>query len=131
MATTKGSARAGNGNDGGAGDFADRRVDRATAAVELPPVELDQFQTVAMYMYEKGILNLNTAGYGAAIAWALFVLIGGLSAALFIALRQRDRTSALKAPTFLLLGATVVYYLLILVVSRRWPVPAAVMRATS
>ena len=34
-----------------------------------------EFQTLAMYMYEKGIDNLNTAGYGAAIAWALFLMI--------------------------------------------------------
>ncbi|MEJ3743654.1 sugar ABC transporter permease [Actinomycetes bacterium KLBMP 9797] len=34
-----------------------------------------EFQTVAMYMFEKGITNLNTAGYGAAVAWALFLLI--------------------------------------------------------
>ncbi|GIF74799.1 carbohydrate ABC transporter permease [Asanoa siamensis] len=39
-----------------------------------------EFQTVAMYMYEKGINSLNTAGYGAAIAWALFVLIGIIAA---------------------------------------------------
>ena len=35
-----------------------------------------EFQTLAMYMYEKGINSLNTAGYGAAIALALFVMIG-------------------------------------------------------
>ena len=34
-----------------------------------------EFQTLAMYMFEKGINNLNTAGYGAAIAWALFLMI--------------------------------------------------------
>ncbi|MEV4532463.1 sugar ABC transporter permease [Asanoa sp. NPDC049518] len=39
-----------------------------------------EFQTLAMYMYEKGINSLNTAGYGAAIAWALFVLIGIIAA---------------------------------------------------
>lgn len=37
--------------------------------------DLREFQTLAMYMYEKGIDNLTTAGYGAAIAWAIFLLI--------------------------------------------------------
>jgi cellobiose transport system permease protein len=41
-----------------------------------------------MYMYEKGINSLNTAGYGAAIAWALFVLIG-IVAAINLALVRR------------------------------------------
>jgi cellobiose transport system permease protein len=47
-----------------------------------------EFQTLAMYMYEKGINSLNTAGYGAAIAWALFVLIG-IIAAINLALVRR------------------------------------------
>ena len=47
-----------------------------------------EFQTLAMYMYEKGINSLNTAGYGAAIAWALFVLIG-IVAAINLALVRR------------------------------------------
>ena len=34
-----------------------------------------QFQTVAMYMYEKAIENTHTAGYGAAVSWVLFVMI--------------------------------------------------------
>jgi cellobiose transport system permease protein len=47
-----------------------------------------EFQTVAMYMYEKGINSLNTAGYGAAIAWALFVLIGIIAAVNFALVRR-------------------------------------------
>lgn len=47
-----------------------------------------EFQTIAMYMYEKGIENLNTAGYGAAVAWALFVMIAIISAINFLLVRR-------------------------------------------
>jgi cellobiose transport system permease protein len=49
---------------------------------------LRQSQTVAMYMYEKGITNLNTAGYGAAVAWALFLMIVLVSLANFAVTRR-------------------------------------------
>lgn len=47
-----------------------------------------EFQTIAMYMYEKGIENLNTAGYGAAVAWALFLMIATISAINFLLVRR-------------------------------------------
>nr|MDT0656882.1 sugar ABC transporter permease [Micromonospora sp. DSM 115978] len=47
-----------------------------------------EFQTLAMYMYEKGIENLNTAGYGAAVAWALFLMIGLMSLINFLLVRR-------------------------------------------
>ncbi|HEX5543087.1 MAG TPA: sugar ABC transporter permease [Micromonospora sp.] len=47
-----------------------------------------EFQTLAMYMYEKGIENLTTAGYGAAIAWAIFLLILVASAVNFLLIRR-------------------------------------------
>lgn len=53
---------------------------------------LRQFQTVAMYMYEKGITNLNTAGYGASVAWALFLMIVLVSLANFVATRRSVRS---------------------------------------
>jgi cellobiose transport system permease protein len=49
---------------------------------------LRQSQTVAMYMYEKGIANLDTAGYGAAVAWALFLMIVLVSLANFAVTRR-------------------------------------------
>ena len=50
-----------------------------------------KFQTVAMYMYEKGIVDLTAAGYGAAVAWALFLLIALVSVANILLLRRRVR----------------------------------------
>jgi cellobiose transport system permease protein len=47
-----------------------------------------EFQTLAMYMYEKGINSLNTAGYGAAIAWALFLMIGIIAVINFALVRR-------------------------------------------
>ncbi len=47
-----------------------------------------EFQTLAMYMYEKGIENLNTAGYGAAVAWAIFVIIVLMSLLNFVLVRR-------------------------------------------
>lgn len=47
-----------------------------------------EFQTIAMYMYEKGIRNLDTAGYGAAVAWALFLMIAIISAINFLLVRR-------------------------------------------
>jgi len=47
-----------------------------------------EFQTLAMYMYEKGINNLNTAGYGAAVAWALFVMIAIIAVINFALVRR-------------------------------------------
>lgn len=54
--------------------------------------DLRQFQTVAMYMYEKGITNLNTAGYGAAVAWALFLIIVLVALANFAVTRRSVRS---------------------------------------
>lgn len=47
-----------------------------------------EFQTIAMYMFEKGIHNLSTAGYGAAVAWALFLMIALISAINFLLVRR-------------------------------------------
>ncbi|MEV6815975.1 sugar ABC transporter permease [Micromonospora sp. NPDC051296] len=47
-----------------------------------------EFQTLAMYMYEMGIENLNTAGYGAAVAWAIFVIIVLMSLLNFVLVRR-------------------------------------------
>ncbi|MEU4772052.1 sugar ABC transporter permease [Micromonospora sp. NPDC023644] len=47
-----------------------------------------EFQTLAMYMYELGIENLNTAGYGAAVAWAMFLMIALVSGINFLLVRR-------------------------------------------
>ncbi|MER7457003.1 sugar ABC transporter permease [Micromonospora sp. NPDC126480] len=47
-----------------------------------------QFQTLAMYMYEMGIVNLNSAGYGAAVAWAIFMIIVLVSLVNFVLVRR-------------------------------------------
>ena len=47
-----------------------------------------EFQTLAMYMYEMGIVNLNTAGYGAAVAWAIFMIIVVVSLFNFLLVRR-------------------------------------------
>ncbi|WP_410812334.1 carbohydrate ABC transporter permease [Micromonospora sp. 067-2] len=47
-----------------------------------------EFQTLAMYMYELGIENLNTAGYGAAVAWAMFIMIALVSLLNFVLVRR-------------------------------------------
>ena len=47
-----------------------------------------EFQTVTMYMYEKAIENTNTAGYGAAVAWMLFVIIILVSLVNFLLVRR-------------------------------------------
>ncbi|KXK59225.1 ABC transporter permease [Micromonospora rosaria] len=47
-----------------------------------------EFQTLAMYMYEMGITNLNTAGYGAAVAWAMFLIIVVVSLFNFVLVRR-------------------------------------------
>ncbi len=47
-----------------------------------------EFQTLAMYMYEKGINSLNTAGYGAAVAWAMFLMIVLVSLLNFLLVRR-------------------------------------------
>ena len=49
-----------------------------------------EFQTLAMYMFEKGINSLNTAGYGAAIAWALFLMIAVVAVINFAARSGSD-----------------------------------------
>jgi len=49
---------------------------------------LRQFQTVTMYMYEKSIENPATAGYGAAVAWALFLMIILASLTNFLLIRK-------------------------------------------
>lgn len=53
-----------------------------------------QFQTLTMYMYEKAIDNTNTAGYGAAIAWTLFLLIILASLANFLLIRRSVKGEA-------------------------------------
>jgi cellobiose transport system permease protein len=47
-----------------------------------------EFQTLAMYMFEKGINSLNTAGYGAAIAFALFLMIAVVAIINFALVRR-------------------------------------------
>ncbi|MEV2241167.1 sugar ABC transporter permease [Micromonospora sp. NPDC049891] len=47
-----------------------------------------EYQTLAMYMYEKGIYNLSTAGYGAAVAWAIFMIIVFVSLINFVLVRR-------------------------------------------
>ncbi|MGN9776574.1 carbohydrate ABC transporter permease [Micromonospora sp. H33] len=47
-----------------------------------------EFQTLTMYMYELGIENLNTAGYGAAVAWAMFLMIALMSLVNFLLVRR-------------------------------------------
>jgi cellobiose transport system permease protein len=47
-----------------------------------------EFQTLAMYMFEKGINSLNTAGYGAAVAFAMFLLIAVVSLINFALIRR-------------------------------------------
>jgi cellobiose transport system permease protein len=47
-----------------------------------------EFQTVQMYMFEKSISNLSTAGYGAAVAWALFLMIVVVSVLNFVITRR-------------------------------------------
>jgi cellobiose transport system permease protein len=47
-----------------------------------------EFQTLAMYMFEKGINSLNTAGYGAAIAFALFLMIAVVAMLNFVLVRR-------------------------------------------
>jgi cellobiose transport system permease protein len=47
-----------------------------------------QFQTVTMYMYENSIENTNQAGYGASVAWALFLMIIVASLANFLLIRR-------------------------------------------
>ncbi|MEU8333090.1 sugar ABC transporter permease [Micromonospora sp. NPDC048839] len=47
-----------------------------------------EFQTLAMYMYEMGIENLSTAGYGAAVAWAIFMIIVVVSLFNFLLVRR-------------------------------------------
>ncbi|GGM27363.1 MULTISPECIES: carbohydrate ABC transporter permease [Micromonospora] len=49
---------------------------------------LREFQTLAMYMYEMGITNLNSAGYGAAVAWAMFLIIVLVSMINFLLVRR-------------------------------------------
>ena len=51
-----------------------------------------EFQTLAMYMFEKGINSLNTAGYGAAIAFALFLMIAVVAVINFALVRRTVRT---------------------------------------
>ncbi len=50
-----------------------------------------QFQTVAMYMYEKGIETTTTAGYGAAVAGMLFLMIIIVSVFNFLLVRRSVR----------------------------------------
>ncbi len=47
-----------------------------------------EFQTVQMYMFENSIHNLSKAGYGAAIAWALFLMIVVVSMLNFVITRR-------------------------------------------
>jgi len=50
-----------------------------------------QFQTVAMYMFEKGIETTTTAGYGAAVAGMLFLMILIVSGVNFLLVRRSVR----------------------------------------
>jgi cellobiose transport system permease protein len=50
------------------------------------------FQTLAMYMYEKGIETPSTAGYGSAVAWMLFLIIIIVSALNFLLVRKSVRS---------------------------------------
>lgn len=52
---------------------------------------LRQFQTMTMYMYENSIENTSRAGYGAAVAWALFLIIIATSLANFLLIRKTVR----------------------------------------
>jgi len=52
---------------------------------------LRQFQTVAMYMFEKGIETTTTAGYGAAVAGMLFLMIIVASVLNFLLVRRSVR----------------------------------------
>jgi len=52
---------------------------------------LRQFQTVAMYMFEKGIETTTTAGYGAAVAGMLFLMIIVASVLNFLLIRKSVR----------------------------------------
>jgi cellobiose transport system permease protein len=52
---------------------------------------LRQYQTVAMYMFEKGIETTTTAGYGAAVAGALFLIIIVISLLNFLLVRRSVR----------------------------------------
>ncbi len=52
---------------------------------------LRQFQTVAMYMFEKGIETTTTAGYGAAVAGMLFLMIIVVSGLNFLLIRRSVR----------------------------------------
>jgi len=52
-----------------------------------------QFKTLAMYMYEKGIESTSTAGYGAAIAWTMFILIIVVSVLNFSLVRRSVKSS--------------------------------------
>jgi cellobiose transport system permease protein len=47
-----------------------------------------EFQTVQMYMFENSIQNLSKAGYGAAVAWALFLMIVVVSILNFVITRR-------------------------------------------
>ena len=47
-----------------------------------------EFQTLAMYMFEKGLNSLNTAGYGAAIAFAMFLMIAVVALINFALVRR-------------------------------------------
>ncbi|MBV1851613.1 carbohydrate ABC transporter permease [Catellatospora tritici] len=46
-----------------------------------------EFQTIAMYMYEKGFNDLQF-GYGSAIAWALFIMIIIMSGVNYLLIRR-------------------------------------------
>jgi cellobiose transport system permease protein len=50
-----------------------------------------QFQTIAMYMYENSIENVSRAGYGAAVAWTLFLMIIVASFANYLLIRRTVR----------------------------------------
>ena len=50
-----------------------------------------QYQTIAMYMYENSIDNVSRAGYGAAVAWTLFLMIIVASFANYLLVRRTVR----------------------------------------
>ncbi|MBN1173873.1 MAG: sugar ABC transporter permease, partial [Micromonosporaceae bacterium] len=49
---------------------------------------MNEFQTVAMYIYETVFTNNFSAGYGAAVSWTLFMMIVAFSLVNFLAVRR-------------------------------------------
>ena len=54
---------------------------------------LNEFQTIAMYIYETGFTNNYSAGYGAAMSWLLFLMIIVFALANVVLVRRSVRGS--------------------------------------